>query len=63
MVAYHLMTCQHFRNFNDGTCGFVRDGTPPYFLRVVGQRLNHAVGRQWNDLVSWPARSTDRNPL
>jgi hypothetical protein len=46
--------------------GFMHDGAPPHFLRIVRQHLNHTFGEQWIGRwgpLNWPARSSDLNPL
>ena len=51
IIGFCLMTYQHFQYMclliNDSACGFIYDGTPPHFLRIVWQRLNHTGSRQW----------------
>jgi hypothetical protein len=46
---------------------FIRDGAPPYLLRIVRQHLNHLLfGEQWigrGCLANWPVWSPYLNPL
>jgi hypothetical protein len=44
---------------------FMRDGAPPYFLRIIRQHLNQIFGERTigrGSPVDWPPRSPDLNP-